>query len=339
MLNFLGKSFTSLNLEITNRCILQCSGCARTGNHEILRDLKDLPVEILDNLFDRDTLASLPSGFQVNLCGVYGDCIYHRDFHTFLRKLKEFKVKINMETNGSFKDKGWWEETISILDTQDTVTFSVDGLKDTNHIYRKNSRWEDIEIAIKTCAKKVIVEWKFIVFSHNEHQVSEAKDLAKAWNVRYFTIVKSSRFGLNDPLEPSSQWEALEKKSRQSLENFILAKKSPDQDFKILPKCMGGKNLGITYEGAVYPCCTFSTETSPFMEKFRKKLNLKENTLTTILNFEEWGMLQKSWDKVSTAPSICQKYCGVQNEMLTKTVSTHDFYKMNDRQVFDLQEN
>ena len=64
MLNFLGRPISSFNLEITNRCMLQCSACARTNNQEILKDLKDLPTEILDNLFDPTTLASLPNNFQ-----------------------------------------------------------------------------------------------------------------------------------------------------------------------------------------------------------------------------------------------------------------------------------
>ena len=316
--------------------MLQCSACARTNNQEILKDLKDLPIEILDNLFDPTTLASLPSNFQVNLCGVYGDCIYHRDFHAFLRRLKELKLKINMETNGSYKDKSWWEETVSLLDENDSVTFSIDGLKETNHLYRKNSRWEDIEVAIQTCTPKLTVEWKFIVFSHNEHQIIEAQKLAKEWGVRYFTLIKSSRFEKEDPLEPSVRWEALEKKSRQNLESFIQNNKSPDHNFSIVPKCLGGKNLGITYDGSVYPCCTFSTEQSSFMQNLSKKLNLKDNTLNTILNLEDWKILQESWGKVSTAPSICQKYCGVQKEMLSKEVTTHNFYKKNDRILVDL---
>ena len=49
--------------------------------------------------------------------------------------------------------------------------FSVDGLKDTNHIYRKNVKWDKIQANMDTyLAGPGIMHWDFIVFKHNFHQ-------------------------------------------------------------------------------------------------------------------------------------------------------------------------
>jgi hypothetical protein len=66
-------------------------------------------------------------------------------------------------------------------------------------------------------------------------------------------------------------------------------------------------------------------------------LNLNHNKLSTILNLEEWNILSKSWNKVSTAPSICQKYCGIQKSLMTHDIAGNDFFKQNDRHQFDLR--
>jgi hypothetical protein len=48
--------------------------------------------------------------------------------------------------------------------------------------------------------------WSFIVFNFNQHQVEEAKQLAKEIGIT-FEIVKSHRWdGPDDPLIPTKEW-------------------------------------------------------------------------------------------------------------------------------------
>ena len=46
-LEFFGAPVRSFNMEITNRCTLSCSECARTDNPWVLNNLTQLPVELL----------------------------------------------------------------------------------------------------------------------------------------------------------------------------------------------------------------------------------------------------------------------------------------------------
>ena len=204
MMNFLGVPVRSFNLEITNRCVLACPECARTGNPWVKENLSDLPLELLQRVFPLSERERL-DGLRVNLCGAYGDCIYHRQFHDVIRHLKAAGLRLMVETNGSHRKLEWWEKTCELLDDGDVITFSVDGLEDTNHLYRINARWEDIVSAMRLCASRATVSWKFIVFRHNEHQIEAAKALAEDIGVRDITFKKSARFREIDPLAPDNQ--------------------------------------------------------------------------------------------------------------------------------------
>ena len=55
------------------------------------------------------------------------------------------------------------------------VRFSVDGLRDTNHLYRRNTDFDVIMRNAQTFIDGGRATWVFIAFQHNEHQIGEAK--------------------------------------------------------------------------------------------------------------------------------------------------------------------
>jgi len=156
------------------------------------------------------------SGFShISLSGNFGDPIYHRKFHELIGILNQYGKGYSVTTNGSRRNTDWWAKTISLLQSNPNagIRFSVDGLEDTNHIYRVNSKWGDIELAMRGCADAGIhTIWKFIVFKHNQHQIEEARALATSWGVE-FAYVTSSRYGPrygysmdDDPLKPDEKY-------------------------------------------------------------------------------------------------------------------------------------
>ena len=64
----------------------------------------------------------------------------------------------------------------SIMRKPDKVIFAIDGLEDTNHLYRVNTNFNKImENAKAFINAGGIARWDFIAFAHNEHQIEEAK--------------------------------------------------------------------------------------------------------------------------------------------------------------------
>ena len=62
----------------------------------------------------------------------------------------EHRPRMILSTNGSGRSVAWWENLASLLTSRDIVEFSIDGLQDTNSIYRVNAKWDSIIEGIKT---------------------------------------------------------------------------------------------------------------------------------------------------------------------------------------------
>lgn len=179
-----------LHLEISTKCALACHVCPRTLYPQLYK-VGEMPLEVVGRIAH-----SSPDVDTVTLCGDHGDPIYHSQFHDILRTLKTMRGEpyIVIATNGSYRPRSWWETVAEILRPKDRVVFGVDGLKDTSHIYRVNNDWESISTAIETLKSRgrCSVEWQWILFRYNQHQLREAAEQARAWRVDRFRILRSS---------------------------------------------------------------------------------------------------------------------------------------------------
>ncbi len=319
-MKFFGVDVRSFNMEITNRCTLACPRCARTENDWVKANLSDLPVEVLENTFPLAKKEDF-EGLRVNLCGTYGDCIYHRRFHDVLSYLTKAGIGVSVETNGSHRKMDWWRKTCDIMTDEDMITFSVDGLASTNHIYRVNARWQDIEKAMRYCAKRVTVDWKFIVFRHNEHQLDEARKLAEDIGIRRLIFKKSGRFGRDDPMTPlNDKYVGVVTRNRREIEKLVrrgVDAKEFDRKVEIAPKCRFGKDLSVTAHGYFYPCSTAEPAgPSGWFYENIEHFDLRRHSIEDIFTSSKWRELEALWERASTAPLACREYCGVHKDYL-----------------------
>ena len=154
-------NISGLHIEPTNICTLKCPGCARTQfidkwpqhwhNHniDINQLLKFLDIDL--------------TGIRINLCGNYGDPIYHPDLIEFADKLKQQGAILSITTNGSYKKTDWWKNFVKVLTVNDTIVFSVDGTPENFTQYRVNADWNSIHEAMIVCASSSCkTKWKYI---------------------------------------------------------------------------------------------------------------------------------------------------------------------------------
>ena len=100
-----------------------------------------------------------------------------------------------MNTNGSARTQDWWRDLAKTIGTDGYVIFSIDGLEDTNYLYRKNTVWEKIIDNAKAFIDAGgIAHWEYIVFEHNQHQIEEARRLSEQMGFQKFQVKTSSRF-------------------------------------------------------------------------------------------------------------------------------------------------
>ena len=187
----------TIHLEITERCNAACPQCGRNINggeeNQYLKN-NELSLSDIKNILPTDLIKQLT---HLYMCGNYGDPIVAKDTLDVFNYLRQHNNNflLSMNTNGSARTVEWWQELAKVFGNNGYVIFSIDGLEDTNQIYRKNTSWKKIiENASAYINAGGIADWEFIVFKHNEHQVEAAKKLSQSLGFRKFQVKKTARF-------------------------------------------------------------------------------------------------------------------------------------------------
>ncbi len=225
------EDIREVHLEPTQKCNARCPQCARSvfgGATDPDLPLYDLNMDDIQNIFSKKLCSQLD---LVLLCGTHGDPIFSEVTLKSVEYLRRNGVKsIWLYTNGSAKSSEWWQELAKLLDSpKDRVCFSIDGLEDTNHLYRIGTKWENIMRSVESyTGAGGKARWEFLVFKHNEHQVEEAQELAKKLGFHDFRIRKTARFKPQFRGNAKSMTPILNKMSEEETKDFV-------ENFKYIP--------------------------------------------------------------------------------------------------------
>jgi MoaA/NifB/PqqE/SkfB family radical SAM enzyme len=190
----------TVHLEMTEACNASCPMCARNLNGGEVNPLlhgAELTIADIEKIFPVEFVKQLD---RLYMCGNYGDPAVARDTLEAFAYFREHNSKINlsMHTNGSMKRPEWWAELAGVIGRNGYVIFGLDGLEDTNHLYRQGTVWPKIMENVKAfIAAGGRARWDYIVFAHNEHQVEAAEELSKQMGFEKFNVKKSNRFFSN----------------------------------------------------------------------------------------------------------------------------------------------
>lgn len=200
-----------LNIDSSSRCNLSCPGCGRT--HRIKNgsnfDISDMPMEYFYALLRSENRVTHLT-YNLSL----SDPIYSGVFIEQLEYLNSLnqRPKVNISTNASGRNIKWWEKLATLLDKNDRVEFAIDGLEDTNHIYRVNSKWPSIITGIKTLRANWSgkMMWRYVIFEHNWHQVKDAQKLAVDLGFDAFRPVVGDSRTPKDMILKSKTWKDID---------------------------------------------------------------------------------------------------------------------------------
>jgi Predicted Fe-S oxidoreductases len=240
------NSIQGLHIELTNMCTLKCPGCARTRFQNQFPKYwqnKNLHHDKLFSFLDIDL-----NDKHIVLCGNYGDPIYHPEFLKIVETFKNQRAKLKIITNGSYKFAAWWKELCKLLDHNDCIVFSVDGIPDNFTQYRINGDWSSIEQAMKIVANsKCHSIWSYLIFAYNENTIEKAQMLSSSLGINQFEIAFSDRFDEQTEHYKPTNHENLGKRFNSQLE-FKQGHK-----ITVQPKCAGNKQHFITADGYYSP--------------------------------------------------------------------------------------
>ena len=309
-----------LHFDLTNLCNAKCPECVREIDNQCWPFL-DKNILSLDIIKKRFTKLQLPRLTHVRFCGSFGDPLTHPDLIDILKHfISEWPhIELSVATNGGLKNTNLWHDLGTILNSSlRFVTFGIDGLEDTNHIYRVGVNWAKLQenftafINAGGCA-----QWQFIVFEHNRHQIFEARDYAVEAGFFRFDLVQSHR---NDSINVNYinknynvNYEKINKIQSKVKEKFWSIKKIPNRK-TILPKnntdvdceVLHYRDIMIMNDGSVYPCCHMGARMYSNDKKIelwheiaggKHKSNLHNFSMDEIVNNKFFELVYNSWSK------------------------------------------
>lgn len=246
-----------LHLESTDVCQAACALCARETDKDFRKDRQHhLDMNKITKVFDDAKIAALDKMF---MCGNYGDPAagkYTLDIYREFRKLNK-DIVLGMNTNGGLQNTLWWFELGRIFNQpQDYVVFSIDGLEDTNPVYRKGVTWSRVmQNARAFIEAGGSAHWDMLVYKHNQHQVDEAEQLARDMGFKWFRA-KVSKRGFTDRLEAPIGWL------------------SPNvQGTKVDCHALKEQSVYIDAQGRMSPCCWLGSRQKDFVTDFEEVKN------------------------------------------------------------------
>ena len=338
----------SIQIDHTSRCNCMCPQCARVSEGIVN------PRMPIDELTVEDYKVIFPSTIikQVELitqCGNYGDIVASNTILDCLEWLREngSTAHINIMTNGSARNMDWWKRLASIIGLNGRVTFSIDGLEDTNHLYRVGAIWNKvIENANTYIENGGRARWDYLIFDHNQHQVEEAEKLAREIGFESFYVKNTSRF-INDKnylTGKVSEEETLkqptdEKYRSTSSEKFvnIIDKHNTWENYinetTIDCKFQKQSALFVDFQARLWPCTWVAApihfakidniqtkQIHSLMEHYGTTFNsLRHHTLEDVLTHEWFASnLVSSWE-TDEKLMTCGRTCGTDYEFSSST--------------------
>lgn len=291
------EQITRLQIELTDYCNAHCPMCDREQQYMDKQSLNKhlISFDKYRSILQNDKWSSL---YRIHFCGNYDEPTTHPDIYDICKwTLENFKVSLIIATNGGTRNRQFWNDLGSLSKQHKgrlQVTWGIDGLKDTNHIYRKGVKWDKLEENFKAYnGAGGRSRWQFIVFDHNHHQLEHIKKSYRQMGFSSLKVIETYRkAGTESNVIPVSikednkTSEPIKKVTHDQKDNKISKQIKKDVETKSIMthvKCKAlysestlGRSLYISSNGNVTPCCWMGTKRSIqyTRESFKKSPHL-----------------------------------------------------------------
>lgn len=240
----------SISIEPTTACNLRCPECP-SGLRAFSRPTGKLRTDFFRRLVDELSQHTYSLNFYFQ-----GEPYLHPEFLQMVRYAHERGLFTTTSTNGHFLDAEKARHTVEA--GLDRLIVSVDGItQETYERYRVGGQLERVVQGIREVAgwkrrlrsRRPHLIVQFLVFRHNEDQVSHIKRLAREWGADEVRL-KSAQiydYAQGNPLIPQQSRYA---RYRQQLDGTWAPRHA------LLNRCWRlWRACVITWDGVVVPCC------------------------------------------------------------------------------------
>lgn len=289
---------THLHVEASSYCNARCPGCPRNAcGYPLEGFYKETNLSLADW---KRILSDFPDIKEINFCGNHGDAMMNPEIADMVELSK---AECSIATNGSI---GRLETYKRLAQLGTKITFGIDGLEDTNHLYRQGVKWHYLMDRVKHFIDNGgEAHWQFIPFKHNQHQIETAQRLSVELGFKnfYTTYAGRDNFPAIQLDKTISHWilpahSDQEPDANFNVDEYIKMRYHP-YDLKNPPLGAVEVDCGhlsgsvyINAEGEYFPCCYHG-----FGHVDRPKVYL-----------ENFGNLKESWSKECN--EVCAFSCG-----------------------------
>jgi MoaA/NifB/PqqE/SkfB family radical SAM enzyme len=321
-----------VHLEISSRCNASCPLCPRNLHGYPYNDgyvEKDLTLQEVKKIFPIKFVKQL-NNLLIN--GNFGDIVMNPESVDIIKYFRTHNpnLLIDISTNGGARNKQFWKDLAAL---KCTVWFCIDGLEDTNHLYRQNVVWKTvIDNAKHFIQHSGVAIWQMIDFDFNQHQQQFAQDLAKILGFSKFRIMNEGR--QNTPVfnKQGQLTYVIGNTDQVDFKKIIWLRQNADVLYEdIEPRsinvinCYAKKNSSIfvSSTGDVYPCCHTGMQPDKYghgdymqvvnsqLKKIIKANNAIDQSLEKCIQW--FDQVEKTWtnnDFNSGRLVVCQDKCG-----------------------------
>lgn len=333
-LNF--EDIRVLQIDPTTRCNLRCPQCARIKDGKVLDNLEltELRIDDYDRIYSQRFSKQVRHSF---FNGNYGDPAAARNLIAAVELiLRRTDGGVHIVSNGSLQNRDWWSNLASVLKGKGKVTFSIDGLRNTNHIYRVGSNFEKVIQNVEAyIGAGGTAKWDYLVFKHNDHQIEEAKKLAKQLGFSEFNLKYSKRYISEGALKRNSIAKdrvlglSKNRKEREHVANAdrILSDHGSWENYfaeaKISCKFQKKGMIFLDFKGRVWPCTwlaapiEFPDEYSPQRKSLFQSIKDYADDFNSIRSYSLEEILAHPWFSEALVASwkgerlaTCARTCG-----------------------------
>jgi MoaA/NifB/PqqE/SkfB family radical SAM enzyme len=323
-------NLNTINAELSNYCNSACPMCPRFDfDLNLIKEITNnshTSLEVIKNKIGRNVLSQIKRFYS---CGVLGDgamnpeCV---EIYDYVKSSGTHYTSLN--TNGGLRNTDFWR---ALAETGTRVIFAIDGLEDTNHLYRRNVKWNRIiENAEAYINAGGLAEWDFLTFKHNQHQIEEAEILSKKLGFEQFNKKNTTRW---DDFDSDGNW--VQRESIQvndyKLEKVTRETKAPGLDITQKSKIndtfqtrkincnsyhQNTSEIYLAANGEVSPCCwlgDLKIHEAKNIIKDYTKININHTSLKDILEGEFFNELANGIQGKENAYRLqtCYHTCGV----------------------------
>ena len=283
----------AFSIEPTTSCNLRCPQCP-SGLRSFSRPIGMLSPET----FNKAIKALHKSTAYVTLY-FQGEPYLNKDFTAMVKTAHDHKMYTATSTNAHYLNVENAEATVN--SGLDRLIISIDGTtQETYGKYRIGGKLQKVLEGTKTLietrkrlgASKPHIIWQFIVFSHNESQLSEIKNLAKTYQVDELAIKSAQIYDYENGSDLIPENEAYSRYTKKE-EQTELKHSLHDHCWRLWHSCV------ITWDGKVVPCC--------FDKDATYRLgNINDNTFSTIWQGEAYKRFRAQILKGRRHIDICK---------------------------------